>query len=68
MNLFIFGLIIIFINFIISLLLVNHLGKAIIENMEVDDKLDKIFAEHICNIYDILIFNNLKRPKKEKEK
>ena len=54
MNLLIFGLIIVIINCIISILLVNYLAKTVIETFKIHDDMDETLKNHICEIYDIL--------------
>ena len=67
MNLIVFGLIIIIINCIISILLINHLAKEVVKALKIHDETDELLKNSICKIYGIISFNNLKRPKKEEK-
>jgi len=46
----------------------NSLTKVMLERFKEENNIDELFKEHLCNIYDIIAFNDLARPAKKENK
>lgn len=53
------------INLVIIVLVAKHLEDLLLRSFKDEDELDNEILKHINNIYDIITYNNLTKPKKE---
>lgn len=58
----------IFTTLCITMLILGFMLEAITERFETEDKIDLMFKSNICNIYDIINYNDLAKPNKEDKK
>lgn len=55
------------ISLIISAFVISFMSKQVLKLFETQDKYNEMIVNYINKIFDIINFNNLKKPKNEKE-
>ena len=58
----------IIINLILLLLVAIKIQKDMLALFKTQDNYNQLFEKHVCKIYEIITYNNLARPKKERDK
>lgn len=59
-------MIIIAVNMTITTLIIKYVIDLILERFKIQDKFDDSVEKHICTIYDIIVFNGLVKPRRNK--
>lgn len=67
MEILLISLVIISVNIIITIVIIDYFMDLILKAFETEDEYDLLVKNHICEIYDIMAFNGLTRPSKNKK-
>ena len=68
MEMVLISYIIISVSITITTLILDFFMKLLLERLKEDDEYDLQIQKHICDIYEIISYNGLTRPKNKKEK
>lgn len=68
MEIVLISLVIILVNTSITAIIIEYFLDLTLEAFKAEDEYDLFIKNHICEIYDIMAFNGLTRPKNKKEK